>query len=363
MSAIQLSITSTDYKRKDPVFWIEAIAGLNQQKRLPRYYSELEKLYTQLSSNIPHTIIPQLPLLSVPRLDKEGNQVPRQWWLNLQAPMSTDSVEESKIQTWLNRIVENEAVQHSGILNEFTEKDIGYTPSSKILGIRTLSTFVPEKDIDPELNFWVNQLNSFSNELQLCLIKSNKLIQEHKMMADHWSFLVSFFVSYGALERDSDLFILYKSLTKGCQQICDLHRFQALSTLETVGNEISYQMKNVRPAQDAMQRRLDALSSYLSSKKKTESSLRSVERMRLSNSISREQANEAIVVLENARREEGRRLKHYEKLDENLREDIEYKYKSHVAQDLKKSLHDYATSQLYLERKKLLIWQDILVVK
>ncbi|CAO3698739.1 unnamed protein product [Rhizopus stolonifer] len=228
---------------------------------------------------------------------------------------------------------------------------------------QTALLHISEKDMDPEFSFWIHQLNSFSNQLQICLVKNNKLTQEHTVMANHWSNLLSCFVSYGALERDPELFILYKSITKGCQHIYDAQRSQGLATLETIGSELKYQIKNVKPAQNAMQRRLIALSDYLDSKKQTESSLRSVERMRLSTSIDRERASEAIVILENARRQENEHRHHYETLDENLRQDIEYKYKPHVAQDLTLSLKEYATSQLLLEKKKLTIWQEMLKIK
>jgi hypothetical protein len=47
-----------------------------------------------------------------------------------------------------------------------------------------------------------------------------------------------------------------------------------------------------------MQRRLNALSDYLSSRKYTESSLRGVERLKSSINIDPEQANDAIAQLE-----------------------------------------------------------------
>lgn len=48
-----------------------------------------------------------------------------------------------------------------------------------------------------------------------------------------------------------------------------------------------------------MQRRLNALSDYLTSRKITESSLRSVERLKSSINIDRNQASDAIALLEN----------------------------------------------------------------
>ena len=109
-----------------------------------------------------------------------------------------------------------------------------------------------------------------------------------------------------------------------------------------------------------MQRRLIALSEYMSSKRHTESSSRQVERLKSSMNINRERASEAISVLKEAKRNELKCLHHYEKVDGNLRQDIEYKYKPSLSKDLKRALKDYATSQILLEKKKLTILQEIL---
>lgn len=112
--------------------------------------------------------------------------------------------------------------------------------------------------------------------------------------------------------------------------------------------------------QNALQRKLTTLSEYLTSKRHTESSLRAVERLKSSVNINREQANEAIAILESARTNENVCLQHYKNVDENIRDDIEYKYKSNVTNDLKNTLKEYVKSQLYLEKKKLEVWQEIL---
>lgn len=49
-------------------------------------------------------------------------------------------------------------------------------------------------------------------------------------------------------------------------------------------------------------------------------------------------------------------------MDENLRNDIEEHYKPNVKKDMMRAVKEYAKSQLYLEKKKLLIFQDILTV-
>jgi hypothetical protein len=46
-------------------------------------------------------------------------------------------------------------------------------------------------------------------------------------------------------------------------------------------------------------------------------------------------------------------------VDGNLRDDIEYQYKPNVERDMLKAIKEYAKSQLYLEKKKLLIFEEI----
>ena len=67
---------------------------------------------------------------------------------------------------------------------------------------------------------------------------------------------------------------------------------------ETLGEEIEYQIKNSINAQNIMMKRLSILSNYFSSRKRTESSLRNVERLKSSSNIDRNQATDAIAELE-----------------------------------------------------------------
>lgn len=110
-----------------------------------------------------------------------------------------------------------------------------------------------------------------------------------------------------------------------------------------------------------MQRRLDALSDYLSSRKHTESSLRGVERLKSSISIDRDQASEAIAILEDARIRERNNLQRFERIDTNLRQDIEHHYKPNTTQDMLRTIKEYAKSQLYLEKKKLAVLNEIMI--
>ncbi|RCH81080.1 Vacuolar protein sorting-associated protein 17 [Rhizopus stolonifer] len=367
---LQFLITNVDYKRKDPVFWINVETTLNKykqrQKRIPRYYSELEKLHSHLVFTLEDVLIPALPFCPLPRFDKDGNLVQKQWWLNIKLPrgpqdQTIDSADplEYKIQLWLNRIAEHERIQQSEGLREFVESEVGFRPNLHKLS-KPLSTHITEQDVDPEYAFWTILLKSLSSHMQHCLTQNDKTFHEHRVMADHLMELSFSFVSYGAMERDPELFMLYKSIAKGFQQMSDIQRLQALAVYETTGIELSYQLRNVESTQNALQRKLTTLSEYLTSKRHTESSLRAVERLKSSVNINREQANEAIAILESARTNENVCLQHYKNVDENIRDDIEYKYKSNVTNDLKNTLKEYVKSQLYLEKKKLEVWQEIL---
>lgn len=129
-----------------------------------------------------------------------------------------------------------------------------------------------------------------------------------------------------------------------------------------------------------MKRRLNSLSEYLSSRKHTESSLRSVERLKSSINIDRDQASDAIAILENvsigfffffslslsyllffqARITERENLQKFERIDTNLRRDIEDQYKPNLTTDLLRSIKEYAKSQLHLETKKLAVFEEIM---
>lgn len=71
-----------------------------------------------------------------------------------------------------------------------------------------------------------------------------------------------------------------------------------MAATDTLGDEITYQISNAENAQNIMEQRLSVLSDYFISRKRTESSLRNVERLKSSSSIDRERASDAIAELE-----------------------------------------------------------------
>ncbi|KAI7890597.1 uncharacterized protein EV154DRAFT_510918 [Mucor mucedo] len=372
-SRIQLQVTNVDYKRQDPVFWIEVKTTLTKykqkQKRFPRYYSELSKLHDHLASTLDDVLIPALPTCPTPRLDKEGKLVGRQWWLSIKLPHESSSEKvdaglvENKIQDWLDRVSEHERVQDSEGLREFVESEVAkFRPTSNNFKSRNKLPLinVSEEDMEPEFEYCMKELTTFSSNLSQIIARLEKLVNEENEMSICWMNLSSSWVSYGGIERNPGLFILYKSVAKGYQQLSDLERFQAIALNETIGDEILYQTRNCNSAQNAMQRRLNALSDYLTSRKITESSLKSVERLKSSTIIDRQQASEAIAILENARTNQNANKDRFNKVDTNLRNDIEENYRPNVKKDMLRAIKEFAKSQLYLEKKKLLIFQEIL---
>lgn len=109
-----------------------------------------------------------------------------------------------------------------------------------------------------------------------------------------------------------------------------------------------------------MNKRLEAAADYFAKSKRVESCLRNVERLKSSSNIDRERANDAIIDLEEARRQEEEALSKYERIDTNYDQDLETRYKPQVAADTVTSIRDYARSQLFLEKQKLQMWQSIM---
>ncbi|CAO3653670.1 unnamed protein product [Mucor hiemalis] len=367
---IQLHIANVNYKRKDPVFWIDVKTDLtkyrHKQKRVPRYYSELEKLHDQLVSTLDDVLIPALPSCPSPRLDKEGALVGRQWWFTIRLPTETTlehkdtGVVENKIQLWLDRIAEHERAKYSEGLREFVESEVGFRPKTRYTKSRQLIINASEQDMEPEFGFWIKELATYLQNLQHMATRIENLALQENELAQCWLDLSSSWVSYGGIERNPSLFILYKSIAKGYQQVFNLERSQAIALNDTFGDEVEYQIRNCSSTQIAMQRRLTALSEYLSSRKHTESSLRSVERLKSSVNIDRDQASNAIAILENARIDEKENLKKFKRIDGNIRNDIEHNYKQNSEKDMLRTIREYAQSQLHLEKKKLLVFEDIL---
>ncbi|CDS10155.1 hypothetical protein LRAMOSA02832 [Lichtheimia ramosa] len=351
------NITTVDYNRKDPVFWIETITTLTKYKhktrRIPRYYSELERLHDLLLTTLDDAYIPVLPPCPRPRYDRQGRLLSRYWWYQQQDnELPTPDI---KIQQWLDRIADHERVQQSEGLREFVESEVGFRPQRrKKVKRHKRRTSINHDDLEPE--FW--QLNDHINTFRTCLVQL-ETAWPSRGNTSVWSDLASAWVAYGGIERDPVLFILYKNIAKGCQQIHHLEVLQDMAATDTLGDEITYQISNAENAQNIMEQRLSVLSDYFISRKRTESSLRNVERLKSSSSIDRERASDAIAELEEARRIEQNALQKYERIDGNYDRDLEYRYKPQLASDMINAIREYAKSQLVLEKQKLATWENV----
>ncbi|ORX57386.1 hypothetical protein DM01DRAFT_1225415 [Hesseltinella vesiculosa] len=347
-SYLNLSISTVDYKRKDPVFWIVAKTNISQYKqperRFPRYYSELVKLGRHLDAHLDDVLLAVLPACPQPHHDKEGKMVPRQWWLHIiytqddtarsqttspchdpsfsqpdddDQPIAHDhrhssshlnprQVWDMRIQLWLERLADHPRIHLNQGLQDFIESEVGFRPflpparrQKKISGFHHL-----HQDMDAEFLANVDQLEQFTQAL---LDVSQRLVEIKTAMAlwsDTWIDLTSSLIAFGAVERHPGLFLTYKQLAKETQKLGDIEHSVELLLSETLGEEVDYQIRNVVSAKSSMERRMKAFSKYMDSHRRTESSLRHVERLKSSSNIDRQQVTEVIADLEQVRWEQ-----------------------------------------------------------
>ncbi|KAI7867185.1 hypothetical protein BDF14DRAFT_1806723 [Spinellus fusiger] len=361
-SGVQLTITTVDYQRKDPVFWIEARATLQKYKqkhrRFPRYYSELKKLHHHLEETLEDVWVPVLPDCPVPRYDRQGRIVGRHWWFTLRdyaAPEDIENRVEYRVQQWLHHITHHPRIQQSEGLREFVESDTGFRP--QLIKHRRPRATVAMNDTDPATTQY-QSLFTLQHTLQSLLQQIERVKHSHFVMGQTLEELASVWVVYGARERNPELFIIYKSMTKALDHLSGIERSQGRAMAETLEEETHYQIKMMQVGQDTVQRRLEAHTDYLHSIKGTETYLRQVERLKSSVTIDRGKANGVIADLENARRHERERLRRYESMNRHLQQDL-YAQTPHQSKQIVTSLRDYAKSQLFLEKQKLMLWQSI----
>ncbi|KAI8089359.1 uncharacterized protein BX664DRAFT_332814 [Halteromyces radiatus] len=402
---LNLYITTVDYNRKDPVFWIQATTNMvkykQKQRRFPRYYSELQKLDRHLVSTLDDVLLPVLPYCPQPHRDKHGALVPRQWWFNVHAAaidyhpttqynqsssslssssssspiilasdrlMDTNNTDpyrnaawDRNIQLWLLRITSHPRVIPNEGLREFVESEVGFRPQLKpTKRQKKLSGLdIKEQDMDQEFTLTLDQLEEFEHQLVNVQQKTQDQIMLHALSSDIWSDMASSWISYGGQEPHPLLFILYKRMAKGCQQLVDLEQSQRLLLTETIAGEIHYQIRNAEAAKASLQRRLNAFQDYLASRKHTESCLRHVDRLKSSSTIDRDKVNDVIADLEQARSDEQIYFQRHQRIERNLRDDLERRYKRDVSHDMITAIKEYARGQLHLERQKLDIWTSV----
>ncbi|ORY93160.1 hypothetical protein BCR43DRAFT_367165 [Syncephalastrum racemosum] len=357
-----LNITTVDYNRRDPVFWIEAMSALlkyrHKQRRVPRYYSELVKLHDHLLATLDDSYIPAIPPCPIPRYDKQGNLLARSWWLQLSTTrakdghLSSEEGPEAMIQRWLDRVASHPRAQESEALREFIESDTGFRPSRTRKQKHKSAAGIQKHELDED--FWQlrDQIDHTHRYLQRITVPVH---------TNHpWSDMASAWVSYGGMERHPGLFIVHKYMAKSCHMIDDIEKLQDVAARETLALEIEYQTRNAETAQDIMAQRLDALVDYFAARKRTESRLRHVERLRASSNIDRSQASDAIADLDYSRKTEQQTLERYERIDSHYEADLDQRYKVDMAKDLNSAIRDYARSQLLFEKQKLEVWENTL---
>ncbi|KAI8340512.1 hypothetical protein BC941DRAFT_417462 [Chlamydoabsidia padenii] len=416
---LTLYITTVDYNRRDPVFWIQAKTNMtkykHKQRRFPRYYSELQKLERHLISTLDDVLLPVLPFCPQPHQDKDGSLVPRQWWLNVHATstsghdrnyskstndtwhqqgisslqeqylsttpssstrsisnettqLKNDGIDmdhsritawDTHIQVWLNRITCHPRATLNEGLREFVESEVGFRPQLKPMQRHKKISGFSIMEPDLELTQRLDQLDEFGQ--QLLTVEQNIQVQiaTQAIYSDFWLDLASGWVAYGGRERDPLLFILYKGISKGCQQLANMERSQEFLLAETFFSQIQYQIRNVQAAKSSLHRRVNAFTDYLTSRKHTESCLRHVDRLKSSSNIDRSRVNDVIDDLELARLEEQAQYQRYGRIDNNLGYDLDVRYKRSVTKDMIAAIREYARGQLHLEKQKLDIWQSM----
>lgn len=82
--------------------------------------------------------MPALPACPIPRFDKGGNLLPRQWWLTIKLSNESKDITversdppEYRVQLWMSRIAKHERVQQSEALREFVESEVGVGKTSE----------------------------------------------------------------------------------------------------------------------------------------------------------------------------------------------------------------------------------------
>ncbi|KAG0174515.1 SCF ubiquitin ligase complex subunit cdc4 [Apophysomyces sp. BC1034] len=334
--------------------------AFDRRRCVAAVHNELEKLYHHLIGTLDDVFIPALPVCPIPRYNRQQQLVTRQWWLQVgvqeQPVNDTDDRIDIKIQRWFDRITKNYRAQSSEGLREFVESEVGFRPQLSRKSVSATKPIVM-KDMEPEFSHFSEQLSHFGDHLGQWQLQTQRVEMAQKDSAQAWIELASSWIAYGGMERDPDLFILYKQISKKCQQISDVECSQSMALAETLEDETVYQIKNAEGAQLSMQRRADALSDYVAAAKHTESSLRALERLKSSVNINHDRANGAIIELDNARKHEEECFERYERIDGHLREDLEEQYKPNMANDMITAIQEFARSQLFLEQQKLQIWQ------
>ncbi|KAI9287110.1 Vps5 C terminal like-domain-containing protein [Umbelopsis sp. AD052] len=359
---LSLTLKRVDVNRKDPLFLYQIETTLptfqNKNSSGERTYSEFERLASHLTLFYEDLYVPALPDLSVSTS-------------NGQRPDDEDNVLIARMQRWINRITSHPRFKASELVREFAESGQGFLPLDKPVSFhRQASRFKQLKggfgigssvpaDTDEEYSTLANQTQNFNQGLQTASKALYAKFKCRKALSSAYLDMATKLSSLSEKETNAIIQNTYRGLANVVQECGELQRPQAQAENAVIGDTIVYQIKNTQSVKDCLDARLSGLAQHHDAAKNTDSKFKTMNKLKASNNIKAERVNDAIEDMHEAKAQEQEIHRRLEKVNKNLKRDLNMNYKIQVTDDVTSAIAEYVRAQIQFERQHLKKWESL----
>lgn len=334
--------------RKDPIVRFDAQTNLpgfrtTQFRDINRTHSEFVKLAEHLSSAVPETYVPAVPVATT----------------SAGAGTEEDDMRmKTMMQTWLDRVCEDLLLIRDEEVMFFIESDFGYSPvvqkKQPATGLRrkALKMQAPPPDESHELaearpcvkSFYIATLDAAS--------KLDKEVKTRKGLGLSESELGIKLGTMTNVETHSGLHNAFKKLGKTIQNAGDLHSTQATSEAASLGDQLSYHASDAFIVKETLTNRQILMKDLIAAEKNTRSKRSTADRMKGASNLKEDKVNEALTSHEEARNHEQYLNSKVSRVTGNLLLQ-QRKWVKSTTNDLRQAIRDYAIRQIESERRLL----------
>ncbi|KAI8576855.1 hypothetical protein K450DRAFT_254617 [Umbelopsis ramanniana AG] len=359
---LSLTLKRVDINRKDPLFLYQIETTLptfqNKSGSGERTYSEFERLASHLTLFYEDLYVPALPDLSVSTS-------------NGQRPDDEDNVLIARMQRWINRITSHPRFKASELVREFVESGQGFLPLDKPVSFhRQASRFKQLKgglgigsstpaDTDEDYSTLANQTQNFIQGLQTASKALHAKFKCRKALSSAYLDMATKLSSLSDKETNAIIQNTYRGMANVVQECGELQRPQAQAENAVIGDTFVYQIKNTQSVKDCLEARLSGLAQHHDAVKNTDAKYKTMNKLKASNNIKADKVNDAIEDMHEAKAQEQEIHRRLEKVNKNLKRDLNTNYKIQVTDDVTSAITEYVKAQIQFERQHLKKWESL----
>ncbi|KAK9766736.1 Vacuolar protein sorting-associated protein 17 [Basidiobolus ranarum] len=352
---LTLTLTSIDKAKRELVYRIKAQTDLTQYKKrnydtIERTYAEFERLHNYLVNAYPECIVPILP-----RQPDESTNFDKSLRLS-----------KNSLQIFLSRLAAHPILRQDSELQSFIESDFVYTPTSRANPIKISRFRTKAKDTgslsddkrDP-LDREYSALVALENNLQNSSKILTRISRARKNLSGSEVEVADKLSLFAASEVNSPLSKSLRRLGECFLKCSELNGVQTDHKNTILGYLFDNYIRNAKYIQLLLLNRINVKADYDTSVKTSEKRRQAIIVMKASANIKAEKVNQAVEDLEEAKQFETYKRALHNKIDKNLRSEIEV-YEETKSYDFLSCFNTYARKQLDLERQKIQLWEKML---